>query len=56
MFTTKEGLAGNDVRMIVQRAAGGLWIGCYGGLTQYVAGKLSSFTERDGRCRRQYNQ
>ncbi len=44
----KDGLAGPDVRVIIEGATGDLWIGCYGGLSRYKDGKLTSWTERDG--------
>ncbi len=47
-YTTKDGLAGNDVRVIIADAAGNLWIGSYGGLTRYCQGKFTHWTERDG--------
>ncbi|HKQ74407.1 MAG TPA: two-component regulator propeller domain-containing protein [Blastocatellia bacterium] len=47
-WTTKDGLAGDDVKVIINGAAGNLWIGCYGGLSRFKDGKLTSWTERDG--------
>jgi len=47
-FTTADGLAGNDVKVIVEARAGGLWIGTYGGLSLYKNGKFTSWTENDG--------
>ena len=34
-FTTDKGLAGNDVKTIIDARAGGVWIGTYGGLSLY---------------------
>ncbi|MGI8642426.1 MAG: ligand-binding sensor domain-containing protein, partial [Pyrinomonadaceae bacterium] len=47
-FTTADGLAGNDVKVIIEARAGGLWIGTYDGLTHYKDGKLTSWREADG--------
>jgi len=46
--TTKDGLAGNEVKVIIEGAAGNLWIGCYGGISRFKDGKLTTWTERDG--------
>jgi len=47
-FTTADGLAGNDVKVIIEARAGGLWIGTYDGLTHYKDGKFTSWHETDG--------
>ncbi len=47
-FTTADGLAGNDVKVIIEARAGGLWIGTYDGLTHYKDGKFTSWREADG--------
>ena len=47
-FTTAEGLAGNDVKVIIKSKMGGLWIGTYGGLTHIENGLVKSWTESDG--------
>jgi signal transduction histidine kinase/ligand-binding sensor domain-containing protein len=47
-FTTADGLAGNDVKVIIEARAGGLWIGTYEGLTHYKDGKFTSWREADG--------
>ena len=47
-FTTKEGLAGDDTKVIIEDAAGGLWLGSYGGLTQYHQGSFKAWKEPDG--------
>jgi signal transduction histidine kinase/ligand-binding sensor domain-containing protein len=47
-FTTKDGLAGDDTKVIVEDGQGGLWIGSYGGLTHYKDGRFTSWTEKDG--------
>jgi ligand-binding sensor domain-containing protein len=33
LYTTEDGLAGNDTKVIIEDSAGGLWLGSYGGLT-----------------------
>jgi signal transduction histidine kinase/ligand-binding sensor domain-containing protein len=47
-YTTVDGLAGDDIKVIISDRAGGLWIGSYGGLTHYSDGRFTSWTERDG--------
>ena len=47
-FTTREGLAGNDVHVVVESAPGDLWIGGSGGLTRRHNGEFARWTERDG--------
>lgn len=50
-FTTKDGLAGNDTRVIIQDGEDGkdgLWIGGYGGLTHFKDGRFTAWTEQDG--------
>ena len=47
-FTTKDGLAGNDTRVIIEDGQGGFWLGSYGGLTHYKDGKFIAWTEKDG--------
>lgn len=47
-FTTADGLAGNDVKVIIDARAGGLWIGTYDGLTRIENGKITSWREADG--------
>ena len=47
-FTTADGIAGNDVKVIIEARAGGLWIGTYDGLTHYKDGKFASWREADG--------
>jgi signal transduction histidine kinase/ligand-binding sensor domain-containing protein len=47
-FTTADGLAGNDVKVIIEARAGGLWIGTYDGLTHFKDGKFTSWREADG--------
>jgi signal transduction histidine kinase/ligand-binding sensor domain-containing protein len=47
-FTTQDGLAGDDIKVIIEGADGRLWIGSYSGLTLFKDGKFKVFTERDG--------
>ena len=47
-YTTANGLAGDDVKVVIGDGADGLWVGSYGGLTHYVGGKFTNWTERDG--------
>ncbi len=47
-FTTKDGLAGDDTKVIIGDVAGGLWLGSYGGLTHFSDGRFSAWTETDG--------
>ncbi|MEJ7848823.1 MAG: two-component regulator propeller domain-containing protein [Pyrinomonadaceae bacterium] len=37
-FITADGLAGNDVKVIIEARAGGLWIGTYDGLSHFENG------------------
>ena len=47
-YTTKDGLAGDDTKVIIEDSAGGIWLGSYGGLTHYKDGRFTAWTERDG--------
>ncbi|HQR36661.1 MAG TPA: two-component regulator propeller domain-containing protein [Blastocatellia bacterium] len=47
-FTVKDGLAGNDTKVIIEDGQGGLWLGSYGGLTRYRDGQFTAWTEKDG--------
>ena len=47
-FSVADGLAGNDVKTIIEARAGGLWVGTYDGLTRYENGRLTSWREADG--------
>jgi signal transduction histidine kinase/ligand-binding sensor domain-containing protein len=48
IYTTKNGLAADDVKVIIGDGRAGLWIGSYGGLTHYKDGQFKEWTERDG--------
>jgi signal transduction histidine kinase/ligand-binding sensor domain-containing protein len=48
IYTAADGLAGDDVRVIVPSVAGGMWIGAYGGLSRFKDGRFDGWTERDG--------
>jgi len=47
-YTTKDGLAGNDTRVIIEDGQGGLWFGSHGGLTHYKDGRFTAWTAKDG--------
>jgi signal transduction histidine kinase/ligand-binding sensor domain-containing protein len=47
-YTTKDGLAGDDTKVIIEDSAGGLWLGSYGGLTYFKDGRFTAWTEHDG--------
>ncbi len=47
-FSIDDGLAGNDVKTIIEARAGGLWIGTYDGLSRFENGRLTSWREADG--------
>jgi len=47
-LTVQDGLAGNDVKVIIESASGDLWIGGYGGLTRLHNGQFSHWSEKDG--------
>ena len=47
-FSIDDGLAGNDVKTIIEAKGGGLWIGTYDGLTRFENGRLRSWREADG--------
>ncbi len=40
-FTRQDGLATEEIRVITPRRGGGLWIGGYGGLTEYRDGRFT---------------
>jgi signal transduction histidine kinase/streptogramin lyase len=48
VYTTRDGLAGDEVRIIIEDGDGGIWIGAYGGLTHYKDGQFARWTEKDG--------
>jgi len=45
LLTTKDGLATNDLRVIIDGRAGNLWIGGYGGLTSLDHGQFRRWTD-----------
>jgi len=47
-YTTKDGLAGDDTKVIIEDSEGGLWFGSYGGLTHFKDGGFTAWTENDG--------
>jgi signal transduction histidine kinase/ligand-binding sensor domain-containing protein len=48
VYTTKDGLAGNDVKVMIDDGSGGFWIGAYGGLSRFSNGRFTTWTEREG--------
>ena len=48
LFTTNDGLAGDDVKAIREDSEGNLWFGTYGGLSCLKSGRFISITEQDG--------
>jgi ligand-binding sensor domain-containing protein len=51
-YTTNDGLAGNDTKVIIQDGQGGLWFGSYGGLTHYKDGKFTGLDRKRRTTRR----
>lgn len=47
-YTTSDGIAGDEVKVIIGDGTGGMWIGAYGGLTHYNDGQFQKWTEADG--------
>ena len=47
-FTTKDGLASDDVKTIIEEPDGRIWVGSFGGITVWRNGVFKSWTERDG--------
>jgi len=48
LLTTKDGLATDDLRVILEGRSGNLWIGGYGGLTSLNHGQFKHWTQADG--------
>ncbi len=48
VLTKKDGLATDDVRVILNGRHGGLWVAGYGGLSSLRNGQVRAWTERDG--------
>lgn len=47
-YTTEQGLAGNDVKVIHPAKDGSFWFGTYNGLSRLKDGKFTNYTTRDG--------
>lgn len=47
-YTTRDGLAGNDVQVIVESAGGAIWLGGARGLTRFENGVFTAFNEASG--------
>ena len=48
LFTTAEGLAGNDVKFIHEAKDGTFWIGTFNGLSHLKDGKFTNYTTKGG--------
>jgi signal transduction histidine kinase/ligand-binding sensor domain-containing protein len=48
LFTTREGLSSEDVRVIAEDTSGDLWIGGYGGVARLHNGQFTRWTKADG--------
>lgn len=48
VYTREDGVAGDDVKVIIEDATGDIWIGAYGGLSRYKDGRFTGWTARDG--------
>ena len=48
LFTTRDGLAGDNVKIIYEDANGDLWIGTYGGLSRFDGESFVNYTEQNG--------
>ncbi len=47
-FTTKDGLADNNVNAVCRDADGAMWFGTQGGVSQYDGKDFVNFTVKDG--------
>ncbi len=48
LFTDRDGIAGDDIHVIIEDHTGDLWIGGFGGLTRFHDGHITRWSERDG--------
>jgi signal transduction histidine kinase/ligand-binding sensor domain-containing protein len=48
LLTRRDGLATDDVRVIIDGSDGTLWLGGYGGLSSLRGGQVRAWTEEDG--------
>jgi ligand-binding sensor domain-containing protein/signal transduction histidine kinase len=48
LFTSNNGLAGDNIRALARSADGAIWIGTTQGLSRYLDGKFRTFTTREG--------
>jgi signal transduction histidine kinase/streptogramin lyase len=48
LFTTREGLSSEDVRVIAEDTSGDLWIGGFGGVARLHNGQFTRWTKVDG--------
>ena len=51
VYTTQDGLAGNDAITIFEAASGGLWVGTYGGLSELAS---TAAPDQEGQVLRSY--
>lgn len=47
-YTTRDGLASDDVKALIEEPGGRIWVGTFGGVTSWQDGVFKSWTERDG--------
>jgi len=47
-FTTRDGLADNQIFTICEDDSGGLWVGTLKGLNRFQGGKFTTYTTKDG--------
>src|SRR3977135_1912896 len=47
-YTTKDGLPGDDVKVIYEARDGTLWVGTYGGLAKLNGGRFIAYTSAEG--------
>ena len=48
VYTTKDGLAGDSIKAIIEDRKGDLWIATYSGVSRYADGRFDSWTEKEG--------
>lgn len=48
IYTTADGLPSDNVRVILENSNGSFWIGTYGGIALFEAGKFTRYTEAEG--------
>ncbi len=48
LFTTADGLPGNNVKVILENDDGSLWLATYDGIALFKDGKFTAYTAKDG--------